>query len=91
MNKRFRSSFTMASATMALAAALMLTGCSGGSESDKDLREINYAKVYNPDGTLLVEGKYESCYYGNQVVTIKINGVKYQTAYVNVVTMWWYE
>ena len=67
-------------AATVLAAALMLTGC-----------RVKYAKIYNPDGTLLTEGEYESCYYGNQVVTIEINGVKYQTAYVNVVTMWWYE
>ena len=73
---RFRKLIT---ATV-LAAALMLTGCGGKSEP-----------IYNPDGTLLTEGEYESCYYGNQVVTIEINGVKYQTAYVNVVTMWWYE
>lgn len=73
-----------------LSAALMLTGC-GGNSKDEDGRKVNYAKIYNPDGTLLIEGEYESCYYGNQVVTIEINGVKYQTAYVNVVTMWWYE
>lgn len=83
---RFRKFFMAA----VLAAALMLTGCGGNSE-DEDGHKVNYAKIYNPDGTLLTEGEYESCYYGNQVVTIEINGVKYQTAYVNVVTMWWYE
>ena len=83
---RFRKFFM---ATVLLA-ALMLTGC-GGNSKDEDGRKVNYAKIYNPDGTLLIEGEYESCYYGNQVVTIEINGVKYQTAYVNVVTMWWYE
>lgn len=83
---RFRKFFMAA----VLAAALMLTGC-GGNSGDEDGRKVNYAKVYNPDGTLLVEGEYESCFYGNQVVTIEINGVKYQTAYVNAVTMWWYE
>lgn len=77
-------------AATVLAAALMLTGC-GGNSKDEDGRKVNYAKIYNPDGTLLVEGEYEFCFYGNQVVTIEINGVKYQTAYVNVVTMWWYE
>lgn len=77
-------------AATVLSAALMLTGC-GGNSKDEDGRKVNYAKIYNPDGTLLIEGEYESCYYGNQVVTIEINGVKYQTAYVNVVTMWWYE
>lgn len=83
---RFRKFFM----AIVLAAALMLTGC-GGNLEDEDGRKVNYAKIYNPDGTLLTEGEYESCYYGNQVVTIEINGVKYQTAYVNVVTMWWYE
>lgn len=78
-------------AAAVLAAALVLTGCGGKSETDENLRRVKYAKVYNPDGTLLVEGEYESCYYGNQVVTIEIDGIKYQTAYVNVVTMWWYE
>lgn len=78
-------------AAAVLATALVLTGCSGKPEPDENLRRVKYAKVYNPDGTLLVEGEYESCSYGNQVVTIKINGVKYQTVYVNVVTMWWYE
>ena len=77
-------------AATVLATALMLTGC-GGNSKDEDGRKVNYAKIYNPDGTLLVEGEYESCFYGNQVVTIEINGVKYQTAYVNAVTMWWYE
>lgn len=77
-------------AATVLAAVLMLTGC-GGNSKDEDGRKVNYAKIYNPDGTLLVEGEYESCFYGNQVVTIEINGVKYQTAYVNAVTMWWYE
>lgn len=77
-------------AATVLSAALMLTGC-GGNSKDEDGRKVNYAKIYNPDGTLLVEGEYESCFCGNQVVTIEINGVKYQTAYVNVVTMWWYE
>lgn len=78
-------------AAAVLAAALMLTGYGGKSEPDENLHRVKYAKIYNPDGTLLTEGEYESCYYGNQVVTIEINGVKYQTAYVNVVTMWWYE
>lgn len=84
---RFQKLFAAA----VLASALMLTGCGEKSESDENLPRVKYAKVYNPDGTLLVEGEYESCYYGNQVVTIEIDGVKYQTAYVNVVTMWWYE
>lgn len=78
-------------AATVLAAVLMLTGCGGKSEPDENLNRVKYAKIYNPDGTLLTKGEYESCYYGNQVVTIEINGVKYQTAYANVVTMWWYE
>lgn len=84
---RFRKFFM----AIVLDAALMLTGCGGKSEPDENLHRVKYAKIYNPDGTLLTEGEYESCYYGNQVVTIEINGVEYQTAYVNVVTMWWYE
>lgn len=78
-------------AATVLAAALMLTGCGGKSEPDENLHRVKCAKIYNPDGTLLAEGEYESCSYGNQVVAIEINGVEYQTSYVNVVTMWWYE
>lgn len=83
---RFRKFFM---ATV-LAAALMLTGCSGNSE-DEDGRKVNYAKVYNPDGTLLAEGEYDSCWVSYGTVTVRIDGVKYQTGYTNVVTMWWYE
>ena len=78
-------------AAAVLAATLMLTGCGGKSEPDENLHRVKYAKIYNPDGTLLAEGEYESCSYGNQVVAIEINGVEYQTSSVNVVTMWWYE
>lgn len=78
--------------TVALTVALLLTGCGDNSNSsDEESARVKYAKVYNPDGTLLVEGEYDSCFYGNGVVTIEIDGVKYQTAYMNVVTMWWYE
>lgn len=76
---------------IALAAVLMLSGCSGESSSGDGQNKVSYAKVYNPDGTLLAEGEYEYASYGNQVVTIKIDGVKYQTSYNNVVTMRWYE
>lgn len=77
-------------AAAVLAAALMLTGCSGDSK-DEDGRKVTYAKVYNPDGTLLVEGEYDSCWVSYSTVTVRIDGVKYQTGYTNVVTMWWYE
>lgn len=77
-------------AAAVLAAALVLTGC-GGDSKDEDGRKVTYAKVYNPDGTLLVEGEYDSCWVSYGTVTVRIDGVKYQTAYVNVVTMWWYE
>lgn len=77
-------------AAAVLAAALMLTGCGGNSE-DEDGRKVNYAKVYNPDGTLLAEGEYDSCWVSYGTVTVRIDGVKYQTGYTNVVTMWWYE
>ena len=60
---RFRKLIT---ATV-LAAALMLTGCGGKSEPDENLNRVKYAKIYNPDGTLLTEGEYESCYYGKSV------------------------
>lgn len=72
--------------------ALMLTGCGGNSEDeDEDGRKVNYAKVYNPDGTLLAEGEYDSCWVSYGTVTVRIDGVKYQTGYTNVVTMCWYE
>lgn len=77
-------------AAAVLAAALVLTGC-GGDSKDEDGRKVTYAKVYNPDGTLLVEGEYDSCWVSYGTVTVRIDGVKYQTAYKNVVTMWWYE
>ena len=77
-------------AAAVLAAALVLTGC-GGDSKDEDGRKVTYAKVYNPDGTLLVEGEYDSCWVSYGTVTVRIDSVKYQTAYKNVVTMWWYE
>lgn len=77
-------------AATVLAAALMLTGC-GGISKDEDGRKVNYAKVYNPDGTLLAEGEYDSCWVSYGTVTVRIDGVKYQTGYANVVTMCWYE
>lgn len=91
---RFQRLFATALAALALIATLtataFLTGCSG-SESDDEGRKVSYAKVYNPDGTLLVEGEYDSCWVSTGCVTVRINGVKYQTGYQNVVTMWWYE
>lgn len=83
---RFRKFFM----AIVLAAALVLTGC-GGDSKDEDGRKVTYAKVYNPDGTLLVEGEYDSCWVSYGTVTVRIDGVKYQTGYKNVVTMWWYE
>lgn len=77
-------------AAAVLAAALMLTGC-GGNSKDEDGRKVNYAKVYNPDGMLLAEGEYDSCWVSYGTVTVRIDGVKYQTGYTNVVTMCWYE
>lgn len=77
-------------AATVLSAALMLTGC-GGNSKDEDGRKVNYAKVYNPDGTLLAEGECDSCWVSYGTVTVRIDGVKYQTGYANVVTMWWYE
>lgn len=76
---------------IALAAVLMLTGCGSESDPGDGQHEVNYAKVYNPDGTLLAEGEYEYASYGSQVITIRIDGVRYQTSYNNVVTMRWYE
>ena len=85
---RFRKLFT----AIVLATVLLLTGCVNNSNPDAEKSaQVKYAKVYNPDGTLLVEGEYDACIYGNCVVTIEINGVKYQTAYTNVVTMLWSE
>lgn len=79
-------------AAIVLATVLLLTGCVKNSNPDAEKStRVKYAKAYNPDGTLLVEGEYGTCIYGNCVVTIEINGVKYQTAYTNVVTMQWDE
>lgn len=79
-------------AAIVLVAILLLTGCGENSNLDAEKStQVKYAKVYNPDGTLLVEGEYDACIYGNCVVTIEISGVKYQTAYTNVVTMQWSE
>lgn len=85
---RFRKLF----AAIILAAALMLAGCGGNSEDD-DVRRVIYAKVYNPDGTLLAEGectKARSTRAYNYV-SIEINGVTYDTGPNNVVVMSWYE
>ena len=76
---------------IALAAVLILIGCGSESDSGDGQHKVNYAKVYNPDGTLLAEGEYDSCWVSSSYVTLRINGVKYQTGYQNVVTMWWYE
>lgn len=84
---RFRKFFM----AIALAAVLMLIGCGSESDSGDGQRKVNYAKVYNPDGTLLVEGEYDSCWAVSSYVTVRINGIEYQTGYNNVVTMWWYE
>lgn len=85
---RFRKLF----AAIVLAAALMLAGCGGNSEDD-DVRMVIYAKVYNPDGTLLVEGECTkaSSTRAYNYVSIKINGVTYDTGPNNVVVMSWYE
>lgn len=84
---RFRKFFM----AIALAAALMLTGCASESDSDDGQHKVNYAKVYNPDGTLLVEGDYDVAWLNTEYVTIKINGVKYRTSYKNIVMMSWVE
>lgn len=76
---------------IALAAVLMLVGCGSESDSGDGQHKVSYAKVYNPDGTLLAEGEYDSCWVSYGTVTVRIDGVKYQTGYVNVVTMQWYE
>lgn len=86
---RFRKLFAAA----VLAAALMLTGCGGKSEPDENLHRVKYAKVYNPDGTLLVEGECTkaSSTRAYNYVSIEINGVTYDTGPNNVVVMSWYE
>lgn len=84
---RFRKFFM----AIALAAVLMLTGCGSESDSGNGQHKVNYAKVYNPDGTLLADGEYDSCWVSYGTVTVRIDGVEYQTGYANVVTMQWYE
>ena len=45
-------------AAIVLATVLLLTGCVKNSNPDAEKStRVKYAKVYNPDGTLLVEGE----------------------------------
>ena len=91
---RFRKLFIVA-----ILSALVLVGCAaGGSESNSDKTQaVYYAKIYNPDGTLLTEGNCtkpndgSGASYQNDIVCIEIDGVTYKTSYNNIVVMGWRE
>lgn len=90
--------FRKLAAVMVLS-ALVLVGCAAGSsESNSDKTQaVYYAKVYNPDGTLLAEGNCmkpndgNRASYQNDIVCIEIDGVTYKTSYNNIVVMSWRE
>ena len=94
---RFQRFFATVLAALALAATLMatmlLTGCSGKSDSGEEQRKVRYAKVYNPDGTLLVEGECTKAQSGwaYGYASIEIDGVTYDTGLDNVFVISWYE
>lgn len=86
-------------AAVMILSALVLVGCAtGSSESNSDETQVvYYAKVYNPDGTLLAEGNCmkpndgNRASYQNDIVCIEIDGVTYKTSYNNIVVMSWRE
>lgn len=90
--------FRKLAAVMVLS-ALVLAGCAtGSSESNSDKTQaVYYAKIYNPDGTLLTEGNCTKpndgnrASYQNDIVCIEIDGVTYKTSYNNIVVMSWRE
>lgn len=91
---RFRKLFIVA-----ILSALVLVGCAaGGSEPDgSEPHVVYYAKIYNPDGTLLTEGNCtklndgSGVSYQNDIVCVEIDGVTYKTSYNNIVVMSWRE
>mgnify|MGYP007049971287 CR=1 FL=1 len=80
-------------AAIALSVALMLTGCSDGEANSSEPARVRYAKVYNPDGTLLVEGECTKAQSGRAYgyASIEIDGVTYDTGLDNVIVISWYE
>lgn len=80
-------------AAIVLSTALMLTGCSDGGASSSEPTRVRYAKVYNPDGTLLVEGECSKAQTGRAYgyASIEIDGVTYDTGLDNVIVISWYE
>lgn len=90
--------FRKLAAVMVLS-ALVLVGCAtGSSESNSDKTQaVYYAKIYNPDGTLLTEGNCtkpndgSGASYQNDIVCVEIDGVTYKTSYNNIVVMSWRE
>lgn len=86
---RFRKLF----AVIVLSAALMLTGCSDGGANSSEPARVRYAKVYNPDGTLLAEGECSKAEtsLGYGYASIEIDGVTYDTGLNNVIVISWYE
>ena len=85
--------FSKLFAAIALSVALMLTGCSDGEANSSELARVRYAKVYNPDGTLLVEGECTKARSGRAYgyASIEIDGVTYDTGLDNVIVISWYE
>ena len=78
---------------IALSTALMLTGCSDGGANSSESARVRYAKIYNPDGTLLVEGECTKAQMGRAYgyASIEIDGVTYDTGLDNVIVISWYE
>lgn len=91
---RFRKLFIVA-----ILSALVLVGCAaGGSEPDgSEPHVVYYAKIYNPDGTLLTEGNCtepndgSGASHRDNIVRVEIDGVTYTTSYNNIVVMSWRE
>jgi hypothetical protein len=81
-------------AAIVLATVLLLTGCVKNSNPDAEKStRVKYAKVYNPDGTLLVEGECSKARSGRHYgyASIEIDGVTYDTGLDNVIVISWYE
>ena len=71
--------------------ATVLCGVMAGCEADKvmgtDEDSVRTVYVYSPDGTLLDKGVCEERFWDWRwpIVSVKVNGKKYQTGWANVV------